>query len=66
MSLEPDDTPVLDENDEFGQIEAAEVPPAIDLEPDENLPDPEYDSALANLNPDEQGGELPLPEGEEL
>ena len=65
MSLEPDDTPELDENDELGQIEATEVPPAVDLTPDEEHNDPEYDRDLATLDPDEQGADLLLPEGEE-
>jgi hypothetical protein len=52
------DSPELDDNDELGNIEAEDVPDA-QAEDAPYVEDPNYDSSLAGLDPDKQGGDLP-------
>lgn len=57
----PDDE--LHPDDELGMIEAAEIPQG-QAPSDNYVIDPNYDESLAELDPDEQGAELPHSEEE--
>jgi hypothetical protein len=46
----------LDENDEFGQVEAVEIPVGS-VEEDPYYLDPNYDESLSSVNPEEMGHE---------
>lgn len=59
----PDDR--LDPLHELGQVEAADPPPPVVVTKDAYVEDPGYDESLAALDPDEQGGELPMTTPEE-
>lgn len=54
MSL-PTEFDDLHEDDEFGQVEAADPPPYVALPPDPYVADPSYDESLATVDPDLMG-----------
>lgn len=63
MTPEPDFGPddELDPDNELGQVEA-HLPPIGVSDQDPYVEDENYDSTLAQLDPEEQGVDLPVPE----
>lgn len=59
--MTPKSDEILNPDDEFGSVEAAD-PPEGEVGQDPYVEDKNYDESLAELDPDEQGGDLPLPE----
>ena len=53
------DAAALRPMDELASMEATDVPPAVDLGPDPYIEDPNYDTRLTQIDPEEQGADLP-------